>query len=119
MVARPDPLCPLKAVTALFIHRDVASDTAVYPGSYSKFNAELQRRCATAGINKDGISSHSLRRGGTSALFAAGVPDTAIMAHGRWSSMAYRQYIDFDSSEELQQIPTAHLLRAHLLRATS
>jgi integrase len=112
LVARGDDLCPRQAAIAVFGGRHVTHDTPAYPGSYSKFNSDLQRRCARAGINKQHISSHSLRRGGTTALFAAGVPDTAIMAHGRWCSLAYRQYIDFEASEELQQLPTSRLLQA-------
>lgn len=39
-------------------------------------------------------AGHSFRRGGTTALFLAGVPETVIAAHGRWKSLAYRKYFD-------------------------
>ena len=37
-------------------------------------------------------SSHSLRIGGCSAAFAAGVDETTIRALGRWDSETYRLY---------------------------
>jgi integrase len=113
IVARPDALCLVRAASYLFRGRgQAAANTAVYPRAYSTFNTGLQRRCRQAGIDKTGISSHSLRRGGTTALFQAGVRGESIMAHGRWSSSAYLDYIDFDKTEELQQLPTSLLLRA-------
>ena len=39
-------------------------------------------RYSDAGIAKQGISTHSLRRGGTTALALAGVPENFIQAHG-------------------------------------
>ena len=38
-------------------------------------------------------SSHSLRRGGASALWAQGFSREQIMVLGRWSSLAYRLYV--------------------------
>jgi integrase len=113
LVARNDALCPVRAAAHLFKNRGgVSAEAIIYPHCYSTFNNALQRRCQQAGITKTGISSHSLRRGGATALFRAGVRAESIMAHGRWSSDAYKAYIDFDSAEELQQLPTALLLRA-------
>ena len=114
LVNRSDALCPVMALTRLLLTLgDYTADTPLFPNSYNQFNSELKRRCVIAGINKEGISTHSLRRGGATALFASGVPEAAIMAHGRWTSLAYRRYIDFDS--QLQQLPTA-LLRQHSSR---
>jgi hypothetical protein len=42
----------------------------------------------------ENYAGHSFRRGGTTALFLAGVPETVIAAHGRWKSLAYRKYFD-------------------------
>ena len=41
------------------------------------------------------INTHSFRRGGASALAAAGIPDTTIRVLGRWKSNAYADYIEF------------------------
>jgi hypothetical protein len=51
-------------------------------------------------------AGHSFRRGGTTALFLAGVPETVIAAHGRWKSLAYRKYFDAAVNKLL---PTAML----------
>lgn len=39
-------------------------------------------------------AGHSFRRGGTTALFLAGIPETIIASHGRWKSLTYRKYFD-------------------------
>lgn len=39
-------------------------------------------------------ASHSMRRGGATAMHAAGVPAQDIQAHGRWSSDCYRRYLE-------------------------
>lgn len=109
LVTRGDLLCPVAAFATLFeLMKGTEASTPLFPHSYSKFNSELQRRCKQAGLPAEGISTHSLRRGGCTALFYAGVPAEAIMAHGRWSSAAWRKYIDFDV--RLQQLPTRLLL---------
>ena len=74
-------------------------------------------RCSDAGIAKQGISTHSLRRGGTTALALAGVPEAFIQAHGRWSSLEYRKYICYLDSA-LQRRPTASPLYIYKRRPT-
>ena len=39
------------------------------------------------------LSAHSLRRGGATAAYEAGVPLEAIMRHGRWRSNAVLAYL--------------------------
>jgi len=51
---------------------------------------------------------HSFRRGGTTLMFIAGVPESLIAAHGRWSSLTYRRY--FDNSVH-QLMPTQRVMR--------
>jgi hypothetical protein len=46
------------------------------------------------GLESTAFNGHSLRRGGATSLALAGVPDTIIMAMGRWRSSSYRSYID-------------------------
>jgi integrase len=69
--------------------------------SYSQFNGMLKRFYEQAFGTCLGISSHSLRRGGTSAMVAAGVPEEIIMRQGRWSSRAWREYIDLTAAQQL------------------
>ena len=54
-------------------------------------------------------SGHSFRRGGTTALQIAGVPESAIASHGRWKSLAYRSYFDVQFNLQLRLAPTARL----------
>lgn len=54
-------------------------------------------------------SGHSFRRGGTTALQIAGVPESTIASHGRWKSLAYRSYFDVQHNLQLRLAATAHL----------
>ena len=55
--------------------------------------------------------THSMRRGGTTALFQAGVSETVISYHGRWRSLTYRQYFAWSNTNQLQ--PTEQLYQYH------
>lgn len=111
MVARGDVFCPVLAFLLLMKLMRAAGEHAPFPSSYHAFNKSLQARCSDAGISKLGVSTHSLRRGGTTALALAGVPEAIIQAHGRWSSLEYRKYICYLDSA-LQRRPTAMLLES-------
>lgn len=50
---------------------------------------------AACGIEESVVAGHSLRRGGTTALTQAGVPEMLIQHHGRWESFTNREYIHF------------------------
>jgi integrase len=114
LVRRPDELCPLAALAALLPQLGRLSErTPLIAMSYNAFNSMLKRQAAGAGISRAAITSHSLRRGGATALFRAGVPPPLIKAHGRWKSMTWMDYVEFDF--ELQRVPTAMLL-SHSLR---
>ena len=54
-------------------------------------------------------SGHSFRRGGTTALQIAGVPESMIASHGRWKSLAYRSYFDVQFNLHLRLAATAQL----------
>jgi integrase len=108
IVSRGDDLCPTAAFFNLLSLLPPGA-TSVCQQAYSTYNSELQRRFRAAGVHKTGLSTHGLRRGGATAMFMAGVPEASIMAHGRWVSSAWRQYIDFGIVQ--QRLPTA-LLRA-------
>jgi site-specific recombinase XerD len=51
------------------------------------------------GLPIDAYSPHSLRRGGATAMFEAGVPVATISKHGRWLSDAINCYNDFRVGE--------------------
>jgi len=49
----------------------------------------------------NGVTGHSLRRGGAQRLFDLGFSAEEIKAKGRWKSDAWRRYIDFSSRQVL------------------
>ena len=53
----------------------------------------LKGAAMECGIPASRVASHSLRRGGSSAYAAAGVPDQDIMRFGRWTSDGYKVYV--------------------------
>jgi len=111
LVRRDDWFCPVWATNHLlsFGRSHLLPSTPLYPKSYSSFNSEFKQRCKRAGINK-AVTTHTIRRTGATMLFDAGVPEAAIMAHGRWLSVSWRRYIEFGSVQ--QRLPTAALLLA-------
>jgi integrase len=66
-----------------------------FPGlTYGSFRSLLDRACRVLGLGGVHFRTHSLRRGGATALFSAGVPWSDILTHGRWSSeRSAREYI--------------------------
>ena len=52
----------------------------------------VKRLMESVGENPEHFSTHSLRIGGATALFAAGANETIIRTMGRWSSDIYRLY---------------------------
>ena len=80
--------------------------------SCDRFNGMLKHFYKLAFGTCLGVSSHSLHRGGTSAMVAAGVPEEVIMRHGRWTFRAWREYIDLTAAQlaatrALQRVPTS------------
>jgi hypothetical protein len=52
----------------------------------------MHRLLTLGGINPDGYSGHSMRRGGAQALFDAGISERDIQVYGRWRSWCFRLY---------------------------
>jgi hypothetical protein len=63
------------------------------PIAYDFMNATIKNLMLTIGEQASEYSTHSLRIGGASALFAAGANETIIRTMGRWSSDLYRLYV--------------------------
>jgi hypothetical protein len=51
-------------------------------------------------------AGHSFRRGGASALKLAGVADSVIQRHGRWSSDAFLTYLDLQNNPAMRLLAT-------------
>ena len=68
--------------------------------SHSSFRKHLKYYCSLAGLDSSLYSGHSLRAGGTTDLFNAGVPYQFIKLFGRWRSdtalIYYRDRVEMD-----------------------
>lgn len=60
--------------------------------TYAQFQDKLRVCLKHAGYNEKMFSSHSLRRGGCTFCFQAGVPDFLIKVIGDWKSDIYQNY---------------------------
>lgn len=79
-------------------------DGVKYKMTYAMFTAMLKQVITSLGLSTDLYSGHSLRRGGCSLAFSAGVPTETIKAQGDWKSLAYLEYIDTSSRLERAKI---------------
>jgi hypothetical protein len=84
-----DPI-PEEAAAYTPLFRDPATNT---PLRYDAVNACIKRLMQAVGEPEAGFSTHSLRIGGATALFAAGANETVIRTMGRWSSDLHRLYV--------------------------
>ena len=118
--ARPDMLCPVKAYLwyRSFFAATPSSDSAFFVVEPSSSSAVLKTSFQTAlktwvrsvlHLDPAAYASHSLRRGGATALMEAGVSEVLIASHGRWHSLAYRLYLEFSGSRML--MPTSLLAK--------
>ena len=57
----------------------------------------MQWAASAVGISSSVVNTHSLRAGGTTALFASGVDWIAIQRWGRWRSFIFHEYVWHDS----------------------
>ena len=78
------------------------------PVSYTGFQAFLRKLLACTGRNPTDFSTHSLRRGGATWAFQAGVSGELIQILGDWKSDAYKGYIDV--SLEARQAALASMI---------
>ena len=120
LTIRGDHFCPVRAYDAYvsLIHPSLrlhstsffrASPSTTAPHSAASFVRDFKLRVAVhLQLNSAPYAGHSFRRGGTTALFMAGVSETVIAKHGRWRSDVYKHYFDFDSRQQL--LPTQLLL---------
>ena len=74
-------------------------DTCLFPPSFRrKLVLATQWVAGENGIPMSVVNTHSLRAGGATALFPAGVDWVAIQRWGRWESFVFHQYIWHDHS---------------------
>jgi integrase len=103
---REDIFCPDAALRRYTKHLKLRRPTdAVFiqpsgnPLTQTMWGKRLHYWIAAIGLPVANYTAHSLRRGGATAMFAAGVPLATIMKHGRWTSDAVKGYNDFRVGE--------------------
>ena len=92
------------------IHRSRQDTLTIRPARLSgrAINEIITRRAAQVGLDGD-FGSHSLRRGLATEAIANGVPEHAVMRHGRWrSTSTMRGYVD-DAERFADTNPSRHL----------
>ena len=82
--------------------------------SYPMLSAYLKQWLTQAGYDASLFSSHSIRRGGASSAFAAGVPGELIQLVGDWSSPVYQRYLEISTQRKLA---VAARVKRHILTA--
>jgi hypothetical protein len=70
------------------------------PLTYALLVQSMKRWLAQAGFNPDAYSGHSLRRGGATAAFHAGVDPLFIRLQGDWSSDAWLLYVSLSHAQK-------------------
>lgn len=116
-----DLLCPVRALrrylalvhpqhtatrtTPLFLNHPLMNS----PVTASAFTQRIHAFAAAIGKDHTKYAGHSLRRGGATAFYIAGVPEAIIQQHGRWKSLAVRGYLESSSYHQL--IPGMLLLQ--------
>ena len=121
LCARNDYLCPvlaythyrsfiptqLQAILSCPVFLSTAATTKEV--DHRSMSATLKQRLNAIQLDSTLYGWHSFRRGGTTAMFAAGVAETLIQSHGRWASFTYRMYLDTTVSLEHALLPTQML----------
>lgn len=72
------------------------------PWTYQQFQHKLRQCLQEAGYAKELFSSHSMRRGGCSFCFQAGVPSELIQVLGDWKTDIYKQYCNLEIETRAQ-----------------
>jgi hypothetical protein len=130
VASRNDQLCPARALShylgffralslpcrpddPLFVSR-LRDQEVITATTDVEFIARLRELITAAFPDRDPAryAGHSFRRGGASAMQLAGVPAAVIQKHGRWTSDAFRAYLDAASSPALRLIATQALRQA-------
>lgn len=120
------PLCPVQAFQDMCITSPTITPNQplfVLPrqrGRYraltvSELNKYFKLLLSISGMSTNAYSLHSLRRGGATCSFNAGIAYIHIKRHGDWRSDAFWSYI---ASSQPAQSPVPRLLRKHF-QATS
>ena len=104
-------LCPVKAYKNMAKLMPASSHQPAFlinngkgrtkPLIYGQLQEKIKGLISKTGRDSSLYSTHSLRRGGGSWAFKAGVPTNLIQHHGDWLSDCYKNYLTFDFQEKL------------------
>ena len=107
-----DPVAAVRDLLGLYSTLELASpQTPLFcldsgrPVSSLEITAELRAAAVALGLEPSRYATHSLRRGGATALVAAGVESEVVRRWGRWLSDTWRRYI-FGTVESLGDLAT-------------
>jgi hypothetical protein len=128
LATRNDALCPARALSLylaffpalglphcgdspLFISR-LRNGSVIEPMTDADFVANVRAliRAALPGRDATKYAGHFFCRGGATALALAGVPAAHIQRHGRWTSDAYKAYIEYALSPACRLLAIRALL---------
>jgi hypothetical protein len=108
-----DPLAAIVAMLKLRTSKELADvDSPLFvldsgeAISNIMVNDELKDAAESMGLSRSRYASHSLRRGGATAMAAAGIGHETIRRWGRWLSDTWRRYI-FSTKEGLGNVGQA------------
>jgi hypothetical protein len=80
---------------------------------HAAFVSRLKSVLTLVGVDSGLYSAHSLRRGGASFAFRAGLSPLEIKQRGDWASAAFERYIHLDSSDTIR---SAEMLSSAVLQ---
>ena len=105
VAANPDiTICPVTAMRILFRDDPQHLDSPLFsldgqPFTRVKLQEGLQNRLLSLGINPQGLSGHSFRKGAAQYAADCGLAENEIQLLGRWSSEAFRLYFKRDARQ--------------------
>jgi integrase len=108
VAATSDAGCPVKAMSSylFFDQRPPNASLSVAPHNQPFSREYVIRRLRTlaqsAGLGSEALNGHSFRRGAATWAYAQGIPGDTIQILGRWSSSAYKLYIDLTQEERIK-----------------
>ncbi|KAG9220331.1 hypothetical protein CCMSSC00406_0006596 [Pleurotus cornucopiae] len=111
--------CPVSALLHLFtidprpLNSPLFITSDLSPLTRPRFITRLRLALLDAGLQPQGYSGHSFRRGTASAAAAAGFLDHEIQQLGRWHSDTYRLYIDTPKDRILNLSSRLHMADPH------
>jgi site-specific recombinase XerD len=107
VAATGDAGCPVKAMTSYLSVDRRPSNAPLFlapgnqPFSQQYVVRHLRMLAQAAGLSAEALNGHTFRRGAATWAHAQGIPGDTIQVLGRWSSSAYKLYIDLTSEERI------------------